>query len=119
VPFTWRDGKSYALNLFNNVLYTTTAQGCAAIRIKCWAMDLNNVELVKTFNPGSGGLWGRTGAAISSTAPCMRPPATAPTTREPGVRQRLIGVRLEGDKLPLKDYFIRRTGRGCGSATST
>ena len=71
--FTWRDGKAYALNLFNNVLYTTTAQGCAGNPNQVWAMDLNNVEQVKTFNPGSGGLWGRTGAAISSDGTVYAP----------------------------------------------
>ena len=63
VPFTWRDGKSYALNLVNNVLYTTTGKAARAIRNQVWAMDLNNVELVKTFKREAR-VWGRTGAAI-------------------------------------------------------
>ena len=107
VPFSWRDGKSYALNLFKNVLYTTTAQGCAGNPNQVWAMDLNNVELVKTYNPGSGGLWGRTGAAIGADGTVYAP--TGDGTYDPENQvygNGLIAVRLEGDQLKLKDYFI-------------
>ena len=107
VHFTWRDGKAYALNLFNNVLYTTTAQGCAGNPNQVWAMDLNNVEQVKTFNPGSGGLWGRTGAAIGADGTVYAPTGDGVYDPENQVYGNgLIGVRLDGSELKLKDYFI-------------
>jgi len=107
IHYTWRDGKAYALNLVNNVLYTTTAQGCAGNPNQVWAMDLANVEQVKTFNPGSGGLWGRTGAAISSDGTVFAPTGDGTYDAENQVYGNgLIGVRLEGGQLKLKDYFI-------------
>jgi outer membrane protein assembly factor BamB len=107
VHFTWRDGKAYALNLVNNVLYTTTAQGCAGNPNQVWAMDLGNVENVRTFNPGSGGLWGRTGAAITSDGIVYAPTGDGVYDPENEVYGNgLIGVKLEGNELKLKDYFI-------------
>ena len=107
VHFTWRDGKAYALNLVNNVLYTTTAQGCAGNPNQVWALDLNNVEQVKTFNPGSGGLWGRTGAAVGADGTVYAPTGDGVYDPENQVYGNgLIGVRLEGNQLTLKDYFI-------------
>jgi outer membrane protein assembly factor BamB len=107
VHYTWRDGKAYALNLFNNVLYTTTAQGCAGNPNQVWAMDLNNVENVKVFNPGSGGLWGRQGGAISSDGTIFAPTGDGVYDPENQVYGNgLIGVRLEGGELKLKDYYI-------------
>jgi outer membrane protein assembly factor BamB len=107
VHFTWRDGKAYALNLVNNVLYTTTAQGCAGNPNQVWALDLNNVEQVKTFNPGSGGLWGRTGAAVGADGTVYAPTGDGVYDPENQVYGNgLIGVRLEGNQLKLKDYFI-------------
>ncbi len=107
VHFTWRDGKAYALNLVNNVLYTTTAQGCAGNPNQVWALDLNNVEQVKTFNPGSGGLWGRTGAAVGADGTVYAPTGDGVYDPENQVYGNgLIGVRLEGNQFKLKDYFI-------------
>jgi len=107
IHYTWRDGKAYALNLFKNVLYTTTAQGCSGNPNQVWAMDLNNVEQVKTFNPGSGGLWGRTGAAIGADGTVYAPTGDGVYDPENQVYGNgLIGVRLEGNELKLKDYFI-------------
>lgn len=107
IHYTWRDGKAYALNLFNNVLYTTTAQGCAGNPNQVWAMDLSNVENVKVFNPGSGGLWGRTGAAIASDGTVFAPTGDGVYDPENQVYGNgIIGVRLEGKELKLKDYYI-------------
>lgn len=107
VKYTWPDGKAYALNLWNNVLYTTTAQGCAGNPNQVWALDLNDAENVKTYNPGSGGLWGRTGAAISSDGTVYAPTGDGVYDPENQVYGNgLIGVRLEGNQLTLKDYFI-------------
>jgi outer membrane protein assembly factor BamB len=57
------NGKPYALNLWHNVLYSTTAQGCGGNPNLMYAYDLAT-QKTGTFNPGSGGMWGRTGPAI-------------------------------------------------------
>ncbi len=57
------NGKPYALNIHNNVLYTTTAQGCGGTPNQFYGFDLATKK-VGSFNPGSGGLWPRLGASI-------------------------------------------------------
>jgi len=59
------NGKPYALNLFNNVLYTHTAQGCGGNPNDVYAYDLATNK-VGSWGPAGGGMWGRTGPAISS-----------------------------------------------------
>jgi outer membrane protein assembly factor BamB len=62
-PFLPPNGKPYALNLVNNVLYTTTAQGCGGNPNQFYSYDLATKK-VGSFNPGSGGLWPRLGPSI-------------------------------------------------------
>jgi len=57
------NGKAYSLNLWNNVLYTTTAQGCGGNPNLIYSFDLATKKTTK-YNPKGGGLWGRSGAAI-------------------------------------------------------
>ena len=57
------NGKAYSLNLNNNVLYSTTAQGCGGNPNKIYAFDLATRK-TSEYNPKGGGLWGRSGAAI-------------------------------------------------------
>jgi outer membrane protein assembly factor BamB len=57
------NGKAYSLNLVNNVLYTTTAQGCGGNPNKVYSFDLAT-RTANSYNPKGGGLWGRSGAAI-------------------------------------------------------
>ena len=57
------NGKPYALNIHNNVLYTTTAQGCGGTPNQFYGFDLGT-KRVGSFNPGSGGLWPRLGPSI-------------------------------------------------------
>ncbi len=58
------NGKPYALNLWNNVLYTHTAQGCGGNPNDVYAYDLTTNK-VGSWGPAGGGMWGRTGPAIS------------------------------------------------------
>ncbi len=62
-PFLPPNGKPYGLNLVNNVLYTTTAQGCGGNPNQFYSYDLATKK-VGSFNPGSGGLWPRLGPSI-------------------------------------------------------
>ena len=57
------NGKPYGLNLYKNVIYTTTAQGCGGNPNQFYAFDLATRK-VGSFNPGSGGMWPRLGPAI-------------------------------------------------------
>jgi outer membrane protein assembly factor BamB len=108
VPFGYPNGKAYALNLWNNVIFTTTSQGCAGNPNQIWALDLNDPQKkVMTFNPGSGGLWGRAGAAIDSNGVAWAP--TGDGTYDLAAKRYgngLIGARVEGSDLKLKDWYI-------------
>ena len=59
------NGKPYALNLWKDVLYTHTAQGCGGNPNIAYAYDLKTNK-VGTWGPAGGGMWGRTGPAISA-----------------------------------------------------
>ena len=108
IPFGYPNGKAYALNLWNNVIFTTTSQGCAGNPNQIWALDLKDPQKkVMTFNPGSGGLWGRAGAAIDSNGVAWAP--TGDGTYDLAAKRYgngLIGARVEGSELKLKDWYI-------------
>ncbi len=63
-PFLPPNGKPYGLNYHDNVLYTTTAQGCGGNPNQFYSYDLATKK-VGSFDPGSGGLWPRLGPSIS------------------------------------------------------
>jgi hypothetical protein len=75
-----------------------------------WAIDVNDpTNKVMTFNPRSGGLWGRQGAAIDSTGVAWAP--TGDGTYDPEnwtFGNGLIGVKVEGNRLRLQDWFEPR-----------
>jgi len=57
------NGKPYALNLVNGVIYTSTAQGCGGNPNNFYSYDLATKK-VGNWAPGSGGLWPRTGPSV-------------------------------------------------------
>jgi outer membrane protein assembly factor BamB len=59
------NGKPYGLNLWNNVIYTHTAQGCGGNPNMVYTFDLATGK-VGSWGPAGGGMWGRQGPAISS-----------------------------------------------------
>jgi outer membrane protein assembly factor BamB len=108
IPFGYPNGKAYALNIWNNVIFTTTSQGCAGNPNQMWAVDLKDPQKrVMTFNPKSGGLWGRTGAAIDSHGVAWAP--TGDGFYDPAAERYgngLIGAKVEGGQLKLNDWYI-------------
>lgn len=58
------NGKPYALNLVNNVIYTHSGQGCGGNPNMAYAYDLETHK-VGSWGPAGGGMWGRSGPAIS------------------------------------------------------
>ena len=108
IKFGWPNGKHYALNLWGNYLVTTTGQGCGSNPNQMWAIDVTDPShQVMTFNPGSGGLWGRRGAAITSDGIAYAPTGDGiydPENKTYG--NGLIGVEAHDHKLDLKNYFI-------------
>jgi outer membrane protein assembly factor BamB len=107
VKFGFGNGKSYALNMWKNVIFTTTSQGCNGNPNQVWAIDVTDPQhTVMTWNPKSGGLWGRTGAAIDSTGTAWAPTGDGRYDPEHHVYGNgLIGVHVVGKELQLKDWF--------------
>lgn len=58
------NGKPYALSLHKNVIYTHTAQGCGGNPNMVYTYDLATHK-VGSWGPAGGGMWGRSGPAIS------------------------------------------------------
>jgi outer membrane protein assembly factor BamB len=106
--FGYPNGKSYSLNLWNNAIFTTTSQGCAGNPNQIWAVNITDPnKKVMTFHPKSGGLWGRAGAAVDSSGIAWAPTGDGrydPANQVYG--NGLIGARVEGDELKLKDWYI-------------
>jgi outer membrane protein assembly factor BamB len=99
-------GKPYALNLYDGVIYTATAQGCGGLTNAFYAFDLTS-RRVSAFIPQGGGLWGRRGAAIDREGRVFLGTGDAmfdPLTRRLG--NGLVGVKLDANKqLQLVDFF--------------
>ena len=63
-------GKIWALNVVKNVIYTHTSQGCGGNPNVAYAYDLAT-DKVGSWGPAGGGMWGRTGPAVSPTTGAM------------------------------------------------
>ncbi len=101
------NGKPYALNLVDNVIYTHTAQGCGGNPNIVYAYDLAT-DKVGTWGPAGGGMWGRTGPAISSNGTLYTGTGDGPWEPEDGIfGNGIIGVQQnpETKALELVDYY--------------
>jgi outer membrane protein assembly factor BamB len=101
------NGKPYALSLFNNVIYTHTAQGCGGNPNMVYTYDLAT-DKVGSWGPAGGGMWGRTGPAISSTGVMYTGTGDGRWDPENGIfGNGIIGVKLnpETKAVDLVDYY--------------
>jgi outer membrane protein assembly factor BamB len=101
------NGKPYALNLWKNVLYTHTAQGCGGNPNVVYAYDLATGK-VGTWGPAGGGMWGRSGPAISSSGVMYTGTGDGRWDPENGVfGNGIIGVKQDPatKALKLDDYY--------------
>jgi outer membrane protein assembly factor BamB len=107
VKFMPSNGKPYALNLWKNVLYTHTAQGCGGNPNVVYAYDLATGK-VGTWGPAGGGMWGRSGPAISSSGVMYTGTGDGRWDPENGVfGNGIIGVKQDPatKALKLDDYY--------------
>ena len=101
------NGKPYALNLFQNVIYTHTAQGCGGNPNIVYSYDLATNK-VGTWGPAGGGMWGRTGPAISSKGVMYTGTGDGRWDPENGIYGNgIIGVKQnpETKAMELSDYY--------------
>ena len=101
------NGKPYALNLYKNSIYVHTAQGCGGNPNMVYIYDLAT-ERVGAWGPAGGGMWGRTGGAISSKGVMYTGTGDGPWNPENGVYGNgIIGVAQDPVTKAgkLMDYF--------------
>jgi len=101
------NGKPYALNLWENVIYTHTAQGCGGNPNVIYGYDLATHK-VGVYVPFGGGMWGRTGPAIDSTGTVYA--GTGDGLFDPEHQlygQTFVAVKMDSvtKELKLKDYY--------------
>ena len=100
------NGKPYALNYKDGVIYTATAQGCGGVTNAFYSFDLAT-RRASAFIPAGGGLWGRRGASIDPEGRVYLGTGDAqfdPATRRLG--NGIVSVKLDANKtLQLVDYF--------------
>jgi outer membrane protein assembly factor BamB len=67
IKFLPPNAKASSLNMADNVVYTTTNQGCGAAPNAVWALDLKGDEpKVSSFPSNGGGFWGLGGVVLGS-----------------------------------------------------
>jgi outer membrane protein assembly factor BamB len=105
--FVPANGKTYALNLVNGVIYTSTAQGCGGNPNNFYAFDLKTKK-VGHWGPGSGGLWPRTGPSVGKDGTVYAGSGDGDYLPEQQIYgQAMIGVKQnpETKALELKDWY--------------
>ena len=101
------NGKPYALNLFNNMIYTHTAQGCGGNPNVAYVYDLATKK-VGTWGPAGGGMWGRTGPAISANGTMYTGTGDGRWDPENGIYGNgIVGLKPDPKtkSLLLEDYY--------------
>jgi outer membrane protein assembly factor BamB len=101
------NGKPYALNLFKNVIYTHSAQGCGGNPNLVYMFDLATRK-VGSWGPAGGGMWGRSGPAISSNGTMYTGTGDGRWDPENGVYGNgIIGVQQDPETKAaiLVDYY--------------
>jgi hypothetical protein len=101
------NGKPYAMNLLNNVIYTHSAQGCGGNPNMAYTYDLATHK-VGSWGPAGGGMWGRSGPAISANGTMYTGTGDGRWDPENGLYGNgIIGVKQnpETKSLELVDYY--------------
>jgi hypothetical protein len=106
-PFMPPNGKPYALSLLDNVIYTHSAQGCGGNPNMAYTYDLAT-DKVGSWGPAGGGMWGRSGPAISKDKVMYTGTGDGKWDPENGVYGNgIIGVKQnpKTKALELVDYY--------------
>jgi len=99
--------KNWSLNLVDNVLYTSTSQGCNNSKSGVWAMDLNTPDKTVSFfqsDPFGGGVWGRGGPSVGHTGMIFAETGDGPYDPNGGKYGSTV-LALSAKNLKLLDYY--------------
>jgi hypothetical protein len=97
--------KPWSLNMFNGVLYTALAQGCAARGNGVYAIDLNDPNRPISHFQTAGGIWGRAGVAIGENGRVYAEIGDGQFDPDNGKWSDAV-VALEPKTLKLADWYI-------------
>jgi outer membrane protein assembly factor BamB len=108
--FTPPFSKTWSLNLWRGVLYTTVSQGCNGARSAIYAVDVKDPDhkVMKAISSptGGAGIWGRAGAAITSEGLVIGETGDGPYDTAAGkYSDTFFGVKVQGGELKLVDYY--------------
>jgi outer membrane protein assembly factor BamB len=105
VNFLPANSRPSALNVYDNVVYTTTGHGCGAAPNAVWAADFHEAEpKVNSFRSNGGGFWGIGGPALLPDGTVLVQVGDGPLDPEAGKWSNALLV-LNGRDLKLKSYF--------------
>jgi outer membrane protein assembly factor BamB len=101
------NGKPYALNLVNGVIYSMTAQQCGGNPNYLYAFDLAT-RVASMYSPGGAGMWGTRGTASGADGTVYT--GTGDGVWDPSIKvygNGLIGVKIDPktDALNLTKYY--------------
>jgi outer membrane protein assembly factor BamB len=100
--------KPWSLSLVDNVLYTTTSQGCNGVKSGVYAMNLadpsHQISYFRASSTGGAGIWGRAGAAVTSSGNIAVETGDGAYDANAGKLSDSI-IELSGKDLKLVDYY--------------
>jgi outer membrane protein assembly factor BamB len=98
--------KNWSLNVADDVLYTTTSQGCNGAESGVYAMDLAPEAKIHFFQAarGAAGIWGRAGVAVSNGGMVFAGTGDGTYDANKGDFPDTI-LQLSAKDLKLVDYF--------------
>lgn len=99
--------KNWSLNLVDNVIYTSTSQGCNNSKSGIWAMELSSPDKTVSFfqtDPFGGGVWGRGGPSVSAAGSVFAETGDGPFDPNSGKFGDTV-VALSPRDLRLLDYY--------------
>jgi outer membrane protein assembly factor BamB len=105
VNFLPPNSKPSSLNVYDNVVYTTTSHGCGAAPDAVWAADFNEEQpKISSFRSNGGGFWGLGGPALAPDGTVYVQVGDGPLDPESNKWSNAT-LALNGRDLKLKSYF--------------
>jgi hypothetical protein len=105
VKFLPPNARAGSLNLADNIIYTTTNQGCGGVPNAVWSIDLNGAEgVVKSFASNGGGFWGVGGVALGADNTVYAQTGEGPLDPAANKWSNTV-LALNPKDLTLKNYF--------------
>jgi hypothetical protein len=106
LAFLPANGKASALNLADNVVYTSTNQGCGSVPNAIWAIDTaaEGGTRIRSFPTNGGGVWGAGGVTIGLDGTIFAQVGDGPSDPIANKWSNTL-LALSAKDLEMKQYF--------------